>query len=156
MFFLRKIKYQLLHLYTQLYNTDLGTSSSAVHYGVTTIYRKRVFQPAQPLFCSFITRVNDPTISLKNKVPSFFYPTYHPFSTFLYKSVLQRFVFIRTLFDGRLFISVWERLPYLCESSAHPFRGFLGPKNRVRIRIKGTLDAHAKSETMISLSVGLL
>ena len=44
-------------------------------------------------------------------------------------------------------------IPYLRESSAHPFQGFLGPKNRVRIRIDGALDAHAKSETTISLSV---
>ncbi len=43
---------------------------------------------------------------------------------------------------------------YLHESSEHPFRGFLGPKNQVRIRIDGALDAHAESETMISLSVG--
>ena len=47
-------------------------------------------------------------------------------------------------------------VPYLCKSSAYPFRGFLGPKNRVRIRIDGALDAHAKSETVISLSVGSL
>ena len=47
-------------------------------------------------------------------------------------------------------------LLYLRESSVHPFRGFLGPKNRVLIRIDGALDAHAKSETMISLSVGSL
>ena len=44
-------------------------------------------------------------------------------------------------------------LPYLHESSAHLFRGFLGPKNQVHIRIDGSLDAHAKSETTISLSV---
>ena len=44
-------------------------------------------------------------------------------------------------------------VPYLRESSVHPFRGFLGPKNRVHIRIDGALDAHAKSETTISLSV---
>ena len=36
------------------------------------------------------------------------------------------------------------------------FEVFLGPKNRVRIKIDGALDAHTKSETMISLSVGLL
>jgi hypothetical protein len=47
---------------------------------------------------------------LKNKVLSFFCPTYHPFSTFLFKSALQRFVFIRTLFDGMLFISLWDRV----------------------------------------------
>ena len=47
-------------------------------------------------------------------------------------------------------------LPYLCESSAHSFWGFLGPKNQVRIRIDGALDAHKKSETTISLLVGLL
>ena len=46
------------------------------------------------------------------------------------------------------------KVPYLHESSAHPFQGFLGPKNRVRIRINGALDAQAKSETMISLLVG--
>ena len=44
-------------------------------------------------------------------------------------------------------------LLYLRKSSAHPFWGFLGPKNRVHIRIDGTLDAHAKSETTILLSV---
>ena len=44
-------------------------------------------------------------------------------------------------------------LLYLHESSEHPFRDFLGPKNCVRIRIYGTLDAHAKSETSISLLV---
>ena len=49
-----------------------------------------------------------------------------------------------------------KHIPYLCKSSVHPFQGFLGPKNQVRIRIYGTLDAHAKSETMILLSVGLL
>jgi hypothetical protein len=49
-----------------------------------------------------------------------------------------------------------NNIPYLRESSAHPFRGFLGPKTRVRIRIDGALDAHTKSETTISLSVGLL
>ena len=49
-----------------------------------------------------------------------------------------------------------ENVPYLRKSSAHPFRGFLDPKNRVRITIDGALDAHAKSETMISLSVGSL
>ena len=37
--------------------------------------------------------------------------------------------------------------PYLRESIARPFRGFLGPKNRVRIRIDGALDVHTKSET---------
>ena len=47
-------------------------------------------------------------------------------------------------------------LPYLCKSSAHPFRGFLGPKNRVRIRIDAALDVHAKSETTILLLVGSL
>ena len=47
-------------------------------------------------------------------------------------------------------------LPYLRESSAHPFRGFLGPKNRVRIKIDAALDARTKSETTISLSVGSL
>ena len=47
----------------------------------------------------------------------------------------------------------WPNILYLRKSSAHPFRGFLGPKNWVRIRIDGTLDAHAKSETMISLLV---
>ena len=47
-------------------------------------------------------------------------------------------------------------LPYLHESSAHPFRGLLGPKNRVHIRINGALDAHTKSETTILLSVGSL
>ena len=46
------------------------------------------------------------------------------------------------------------QLLYLRESSVHPFGGFLSPKNRVYIRIDGILDAHAKSETMISLSVG--
>ena len=45
-------------------------------------------------------------------------------------------------------------IPYLCESSAHRFRGFLDPKNRVHIRIDGTLHVHAKSETTISLLVG--
>ena len=45
-------------------------------------------------------------------------------------------------------------LPYLRESSAHPFRGFLDAKNWVRIRIDGALDARAKSETTILLSVG--
>ena len=39
-------------------------------------------------------------------------------------------------------LSEWIKIPYLHESSAHPFRGFLGPKNQVRIRINnGTLDA---------------
>ena len=47
-------------------------------------------------------------------------------------------------------------LPYLRESSAHPFRGFLGPKNRARIKIDAALDARTKSETTISLSVGSL
>ena len=47
-------------------------------------------------------------------------------------------------------------IPYLHNSSVHPFRGFLGPKKRVRIRIDGALDAHAKLETTISLSVGSL
>ena len=47
-----------------------------------------------------------------------------------------------------------QKLPYLHKSSAHPFRGFLSPKNRVRIRIDGALDEHAKLETTISLSVG--
>ena len=42
---------------------------------------------------------------------------------------------------------------YLRESSVHPSRGFLRPKNRVHIRIDGTLDAHAKSENMISLLI---
>ena len=46
------------------------------------------------------------------------------------------------------------KILYLRESSAHPFRGFLSPKNWVHIRIDGTLDARAKSETTISLSVG--
>ena len=46
-----------------------------------------------------------------------------------------------------------KHIPYLHESSAHPFRGFLGPKNQVRIRIDGALDVHAKSETTILLSV---
>ena len=45
---------------------------------------------------------------------------------------------------------------YLRESSVHPFRGFLGHKNHVRIRIDGALDMHAKLETTISLSVGSL
>ena len=45
---------------------------------------------------------------------------------------------------------------YLRESSAHPFQGFLGPKNQVCIRINGALDVCAKLETTISLSVGLL
>ena len=47
-------------------------------------------------------------------------------------------------------------LPYLRESSAQPYQGFLDPKNRVRISIDDTLDAHAKSETTILLLVGLL
>ena len=47
-------------------------------------------------------------------------------------------------------------IPYLRKSSARPFWGFLGPKNQVRIRIDGTLDAHAKLEPTISLLVGLL
>ena len=47
-----------------------------------------------------------------------------------------------------------HKLPYLRESSAHPFQGSLGPKNQVRIRINGALDVYAKSETTISLSVG--
>ena len=51
---------------------------------------------------------------------------------------------------------VCSHIPYLHKSSAHPFRGFLGPKNRVHIRIDGALDTHAKSETTISLSVGSL
>ena len=46
------------------------------------------------------------------------------------------------------------KIPYLREASAHPFWCFLGPKNWVHIRIDGALDAHAKSETTISLSVG--
>ena len=33
------------------------------------------------------------------------------------------------------------------------FEVFLGPKNRVHIRIDGALDTRAKSETTISLSV---
>ena len=47
------------------------------------------------------------------------------------------------------------QIPYLRKSSAHPFWGFLRPKNRVRIRIDDAQDVHAKSETTISLSVGL-
>ena len=38
----------------------------------------------------------------------------------------------------------------------HPFRGFLRPKNQVRIKIDGALDVHAKSETTISLLIGSL
>ena len=49
-----------------------------------------------------------------------------------------------------------QDIPYLRESSAHLFQGFLHPKNRVRIRINGALDAHARSETTISLSVASL
>ena len=30
-----------------------------------------------------------------------------------------------------------KELPYLREFNVHPFRGFLGPQNRVRIRIDG-------------------
>ena len=52
---------------------------------------------------------------------------------------------------GFLCDSKGVKLPYLRESSVHPFRGFLGPKNWVRIRIDGALDAHTKSETTISL-----
>ena len=53
-------------------------------------------------------------------------------------------------------LTLAKEVPYLRESSVHPFQGFLGPKNWVCIRISGALDAHAKSETMISLSVGSL
>ena len=49
-----------------------------------------------------------------------------------------------------------QDLPYLRESSANPFQGFLCPKNRVRFRISGALDARAKLESMILLSVGSL
>ena len=49
-----------------------------------------------------------------------------------------------------------DNLPYLSKSSALPFQGFLGPKNQMRIRIDGALDAHAKLETTISLLVGSL
>ena len=45
------------------------------------------------------------------------------------------------------------KLPYLRESSVHPFQGFMSPKNQVHIRIDGALDAHAKLETTISLPV---
>ena len=58
-----------------------------------------------------------------------------------------------TLLKVKLFL---YEIRYLRESSVHPSQGFLGPKNWVRIRIDGALDAHAKSETMISLSVGSL
>ena len=69
------------------------------------------------------------------------------------------FIFPVWLFSNKSFCALLYDLlnkltmPYLRESSAHPFRGFLSPKNRVRIRIDGALDAHTKSETTISLSV---
>ena len=50
-------------------------------------------------------------------------------------------------------VCLLRQLPYLHESSAHPFQGFLGPKDRVHIRIDGALNVHVKPEITISLSV---
>jgi hypothetical protein len=40
-----------------------------------------------------------------------------------------------------IFLEKFNKLLYLHESSAHPFRGFLGPKNQARIRFNGALDS---------------
>ena len=47
----------------------------------------------------------------------------------------------------------WVNYCIYAKSSVNAFRGFLGSKNQVRIRIDGALDVDAKSETTISLSV---
>ena len=63
---------------------------------------------------------------------------------------LHKHIFISTLWDMKGKNTIFTRI------SAHPFRGCLGPQNRVHIRIDGALNAHAKSETTTSLSVGSL
>ena len=81
-------------------------------------------------------------------------------STFKKWSAIHFFnsLILKTLNDKRQTMNILAtiKLLYLRESSAHPFRGFVCPKNQVCIRIDGALDAHAKSETMISLSIGSL
>ena len=64
-----------------------------------------------------------------------------------------KFPFKTLYFLGFRGLTASSYILYLRESSAHPFRVFLGPKNWVCITIDGALDAHTKSETTISLSV---